>query len=1394
MSRAAAVAPPSAKTDTSRSPAPPLRARPPTVHAPPVATLHGGSPLPPTLRQRMEASFGEPFHNVRVHTDAPAERFARGQRAEAVTVGHRIAFGAGRYRPGTPSGDHLVAHELAHVAQQRHGGGGAVQARTLSSRPSEPAETAAESAADMAVRGGRVTSLGPSYSARNRLMRRALNRLAPPPNPAPLRSLGGPTPEPKPTGPKPRPPASTAEQPAVRPEVRAAVERDAESPARRLPAESAQASQEQTEDVREQAQEALAEQVEAEQPAGGAVEVLAGEDAGAAVETAVEEPPSEAAADMKEEAEAGKESEAAGEEAKADGETEAATEAQAPRRPQDDPGFRAVVNRTRRVGAQQAHNNAAQRKAAEAQAAAPAPANEVEAAAAGNQVGKMAEQEPAPFDKAAFKAALTAKINQIAPNTLEQADEFKSSGRAADLKGAVVGEVEAGKEGAAGPIKETSEEAPDPSSVTPKAVEPLPPTEPGPPPPSVGAAAAAPKPKGDSEVSLEAGVDDINARMESAEVTEETLLNSNEPDMIGAVEAKHEHEQHAREAPEAYRQDEQSLLSGAQGQAESESAAGSDSMYSTRGQQFAGVLDEQVSTQGEETSKETALADRLQSIFETAQTDVRTRLETLDTEVNTIFDSGAETARINFDNYVEREKEAYKDRRYSGLRGKARWLRDIFLPLPDEVNRIYQQGRDLYIQEMDGVIDQVASAVETGLNDAASTIAKGRADVETEIESARQNGVTLGEQAMADIQAQFDTLENEVKSFEQRTVDSLAQRYVENLQAVDARIEEMKQADRGLLGRAFDAIEGAIRTILELKELLLGVLAKAASVIKTIIADPIGFLGNLIAGIKAGLSAFVGNIAEHLKQGLMGWLFGAVAAAGITIPETFDLQGILSLAAQVLGLTYANIRSRAVRIVGEPVVQALETAAEIFKILMTEGIAGVWSWIKDMLGNLAETVLGSIRDWVIQKVVVAGIAWIVSLLSPASALVRAVKAIIDIVLFFINRGSQILALVNAVLDSIAAIASGSIGAMASAIEGALARALPVAISFLASLLGLGGVSSVIREAIEKIQAPINRAIDWLINKAVKLVKAVGGLFGGGKKEEDSPDTDDPEHDVKVTAGLAAIDEEEQKHLEGGKIERAEAADVAATVKRNHPIFRSLTVVDGGSRWNYRYEASEGQKEGEEKEVEVAGMKFVIVSVPGGASVTITLEDTGDEAVIKARASTAKKIEALVNGLDIDESEAVALVGHLPGTDLDGLLATFARVHNPSVSGSEPPEEFLVKQLREQRITSAAVATLPARETRSKLVNLGEGREPLSNVALVFRPGAVGQFQSRTNPEAQMTEFIFHGRGRPEVFSLGVVKINDSGVVVEIVAVSDRLAGGKDRLAELMRAAGWRVAV
>src|SRR5688572_33421674 len=101
-------------------------------------------------------------------------------------------------------------------------------------------------------------------------------------------------------------------------------------------------------------------------------------------------------------------------------------------------------------------------------------------------------------------------------------------------------------------------------------------------------------------------------------------------------------------------------------------------------------------------------------------------------------------------------------------------------------------------------------------------------------------------------------------------------------------------------------------------------------------------------------------------------------------------------------------------------------------------------------------VLDAIFDYIKEKVVIAGITWIIGLLNPASAFFKACKAIYDIVMFFVNRGSQILALVNAVIDSIAAIVKGKIKVAADFVEAALATAVPVAIVVVAGLVCSGG--------------------------------------------------------------------------------------------------------------------------------------------------------------------------------------------------------------------------------------------------------------------------------------------------------------------------------------------------
>jgi hypothetical protein len=90
--------------------------------------LGSGQALDSSVQRRMKSAFGVDFAGVRVHTDARARELTEGLQARAFTVGNDIAFGAEEYQPGTPVGDALLAHELAHVVQQGgDSGAGAAQ-------------------------------------------------------------------------------------------------------------------------------------------------------------------------------------------------------------------------------------------------------------------------------------------------------------------------------------------------------------------------------------------------------------------------------------------------------------------------------------------------------------------------------------------------------------------------------------------------------------------------------------------------------------------------------------------------------------------------------------------------------------------------------------------------------------------------------------------------------------------------------------------------------------------------------------------------------------------------------------------------------------------------------------------------------------------------------------------------------------------------------------------------------------------------------------------------------------------------------------------------------------------------------------------------------------------
>ncbi|MBW4507263.1 MAG: DUF4157 domain-containing protein [Scytonematopsis contorta HA4267-MV1] len=276
------------------------------------------------------------------------------------------------------------------------------------------------------------------------------------------------------------------------------------------------------------------------------------------------------------------------------------------------------------------------------------------------------------------------------------------------------------------------------------------------------------------------------------------------------------------------------------------------------------------------------------------------------------------------------------------------------------------------------------------------------------------------------------------------------------------------------------------------------IIRSAGGVLANIVKNPIGFAGNLVAGVKGGFQKFANNMPTHLKNGITGWLFGAMAGAGLALPAQFDLKGVVSLVLQVLGLTYNKFRGKLVQLIGEPRVKRLEQTFEFLKTIVTGGLTAAWQKITEFASNLQEMVIGGIREWVQNSIITAAITKLLSMFNPAGAIVQAVMAIYNTVMFFIERGQQIAALSEAVFASIGNIAAGNVAGAANYVEQAMGRSLPVMISFLARLIGLGGISEQIKNVIKKVQTPIENALNKFANFIVTKTR---GLLDNNKEKE-----------------------------------------------------------------------------------------------------------------------------------------------------------------------------------------------------------------------------------------------------------------------------------------------------
>ena len=122
------------------------------------------------------------------------------------------------------------------------------------------------------------------------------------------------------------------------------------------------------------------------------------------------------------------------------------------------------------------------------------------------------------------------------------------------------------------------------------------------------------------------------------------------------------------------------------------------------------------------------------------------------------------------------------------------------------------------------------------------------------------------------------------------------------------------------------------------------------------------------------------------------------------------------------------------------------------------------------------------------SLILAGIRKVVTMLIPGGGFLNAIIGAFQSVQFVIQRGSQIASVIMSGLGSIGAIAAGNISGAAGLIERTMAGSIPIALGFVAKLVGIGNLGGKIKGIFTRVRGKLDALVD-------KLVLKVKGLIG-----------------------------------------------------------------------------------------------------------------------------------------------------------------------------------------------------------------------------------------------------------------------------------------------------------
>ena len=345
------------------------------------------------------------------------------------------------------------------------------------------------------------------------------------------------------------------------------------------------------------------------------------------------------------------------------------------------------------------------------------------------------------------------------------------------------------------------------------------------------------------------------------------------------------------------RQTEGAALGGAAAGLEGTEAESVGGMEGGRAAGQEAVSAEQDGTRTGQQAGEQTLAEQIGTIYSAAETAVNGKLATLQTDAVQGFRDKQAQRLEAFASGVRAELDAFKDRRYSGVRGPFRRLRDWVLSINSlpEVKALYERNRASYIADIDAMIAGIKQSIEAVITECKTTLADARAEIDRLAEANKGKLDGDAQAALERARQQFTQMETRIESTRRAAFAALDRERERAIKEMDAKLAEIEAENAGLV----DKIANAIKALAALLGQFMRLLARVTRM---------GIGAFLSAAGSQAKDGVKNNLWDQLKEAFQEWIFAKVPGLQLlmSLPPNW-VEMLAALATSMMGLFTENL-------------------------------------------------------------------------------------------------------------------------------------------------------------------------------------------------------------------------------------------------------------------------------------------------------------------------------------------------------------------------------------------------------------------------------------------------------------------------------------------------------